>query len=160
MTTLTVSDDSTSTTNEVAVIAEFLTKAEENLHDAEAAVEAGRYNAAANRAYYAAFQAAIAALADANIKHEKNPHAWVQAQFCERLIKARKHYPSHLVSYLSFLQKVRDKADYQTFMTSKQTAKEQVRKSKESEVTLEQKWVRFHTSFVSVVIQQKLLAML
>jgi hypothetical protein len=29
-----------------------------------------------------------------------------------------------------------------------------------TEVTLEQKWVRFHTSFVSVVIQQKLLAML
>lgn len=42
--------------------ASFLARAQENLADAEAAFEAERYNASANRAYYAAFHAAIEAL--------------------------------------------------------------------------------------------------
>lgn len=113
------------------MIAEFLAKAQENLIDAEQALEEGCYNASANRAYYAAFQAAIAALAQENIVHEKNPHSWVQAQFSERLIKARKYYPSKLASYLLDMQQVRDTADYKPIMTSKKTAKEQVAQSKE-----------------------------
>lgn len=110
---------------------EFLMKAKENLEDAEEAFQAGRYNASANRAYYAAFQGAIAALAQENIKHEKNPHSWVQAQFSERLIKARKYYPSKLASSLMDMQTVRDDADYRAVMTSKKTAKEQAHQSKE-----------------------------
>jgi uncharacterized protein (UPF0332 family) len=113
------------------LIPEFLAKAQENLHDAERALEEGRYNASANRAYYAAFQAAIAALAQENIIHEKNPHSWVEAQFSERLIKARKYYPSKLASSLMDMQTVRDDADYRAVMTSKKTAKEQVNQSKE-----------------------------
>jgi uncharacterized protein (UPF0332 family) len=113
------------------LILEFLIKAKENLEDAEQALQEGRYNASANRAYYAAFQAAIAALAHESITHEKNPHSWVQAQFSERLIKARKHYPSKLASYLMDMQKVRDNADYKPNTTSKKTAKEQVHQSKE-----------------------------
>ena len=113
------------------MIPEFLAKAQENLHDAERALEEGRYNASANRAYYAAFQAAIAALAQENIIHEKNPHSWVEAQFSERLIKARKYYPSKLASSLMDMQTVRDDADYRAVMTSKKTAKEQVNQSKE-----------------------------
>jgi uncharacterized protein (UPF0332 family) len=113
------------------LIPEFLIKAKENLEDAEQALQEGRYNASANRAYYAAFQAAIAALAQESITHEKNPHSWVQAQFSERLIKARKHYPSKLASYLMDMQARRDTADYKPTMTSKKTAKEQVQQSKE-----------------------------
>jgi uncharacterized protein (UPF0332 family) len=113
------------------LIPEFLTKAKENLEDAEQALQEGRYNASANRAYYAAFQAAIAALAQESITHEKNPHSWVQAQFSERLIKARKYYPSKLASYLMDMQARRDTADYKPTMTSKKTAKEQVQQSKE-----------------------------
>ncbi len=113
------------------MIAEFLAKAKENLEDAEQALQEGRYNASANRAYYAAFQASIAALAQESITHEKNPHSWVQAQFSERLIKARKLYPSKLASYLMDMQKIRDNADYKTLMTSKKIAQEQVRQSKE-----------------------------
>lgn len=113
------------------MIAEFLAKAQENLEDAEQALATGRYNASANRSYYAAFQAAIAALAQESITHEKNPHSWVQAQFSERLIKARKRYPSKLASYLIDMQKVRDNADYKTLMTSKKLAKEQLQQSKE-----------------------------
>jgi uncharacterized protein (UPF0332 family) len=132
------------------LIPEFLAKAQENLQDAERALEEGRYNASANRAYYAAFQAAIAALTQENIIHEKNPHSWVQAQFSERLIKARKYYPaklaSHLLerlikarkyypaklaSHLLDMQKVRDKADYKPIMTNQQTAKKQIQQSRE-----------------------------
>jgi uncharacterized protein (UPF0332 family) len=113
------------------LIKEFLTKAQENLQDAEVAFEAGRYNAAANRAYYAAFQAAIATLAEENVRHDKNPHSWVQAQFNERLIKARRYYPSKLSSYLMDMQKIRDNADYKTTMINKKTAKEQLQQSKE-----------------------------
>jgi uncharacterized protein (UPF0332 family) len=113
------------------MVAEFLQKARENLEDAEAALQAGRYNASVNRAYYAAFQAAIAALAEENITHDKNPHSWVQAQFSERLIKARKHYPSKLASYLLDMQRMRDIADYKPTMSSKKTAKEQCAQSKE-----------------------------
>ncbi len=113
------------------MITEFLAKAQENLLDAEQALEEGRYNASANRAYYAAFQAAIAALAEENIVHEKNPHSWVQAQFSERLIKARKYYPSKLASYLLDMQKIRDKADYKPVMTNQQNAKKQLHQCKE-----------------------------
>lgn len=113
------------------MIPEFLAKAQENLQDAERALEEGRYNASANRAYYAAFQAAIAALAQENIIHEKNPHSWVQAQFSERLIKARKYYPQKLASHLLDMQRIRDNADYKPMMTSKKTAKEQIHLSKE-----------------------------
>ncbi len=41
---------------------EFFTKAKENIKTAEILFEHQLYNASANRAYYAAFQAAIAAL--------------------------------------------------------------------------------------------------
>jgi uncharacterized protein (UPF0332 family) len=113
------------------LIHEFLAKAQENLRDAERAFEEERYNASANRAYYAAFQAAIAALAQENIMQDKNSHSWVQAQFSERLIKARKYYPVKLSSYLLDMQKVRDKADYKPNMTNQQSAKKQINQSKE-----------------------------
>ncbi len=41
----------------------FLKKAQDNLALAKYCIENGYYDASANRAYYAAFQAAIAALA-------------------------------------------------------------------------------------------------
>jgi uncharacterized protein (UPF0332 family) len=110
---------------------EFLQKAQENLEDTQVALAQGRFNAAANRAYYAGFQAAIAALAAEEIRHPKNPHEWVQAQFSERLIKRKKLYPTKFSSYLLDMQAVRDDADYKVIMTSKKTAKQQVTSSEE-----------------------------
>ena len=46
---------------------EFLTNSKENLKAAELLFDNGLYNASANRAYYAAFHAAIVALADIGI---------------------------------------------------------------------------------------------
>jgi uncharacterized protein (UPF0332 family) len=45
----------------------YLIKAEETLRGAESEFAQGRYNNAANRCYYACFQAAVAALHHANI---------------------------------------------------------------------------------------------
>ena len=49
---------------------EFLTKAKENIRAAEVLFEHQLYNAAVNRAYYAAFHAAIAALADQVLRQD------------------------------------------------------------------------------------------
>lgn len=50
---------------------EFLKKALDNLSVARYCFEHGFYDAAVNRAYYAAFQAAVAALAYRGISSEK-----------------------------------------------------------------------------------------
>ncbi len=112
------------------MIQDFLAKAQENLHDAERALEEGRPNACANRAYYSAFQAAIAALAKENVLHSKNPHSWVQAQFAELLVKRRKRYPAAMASILMPMQELRDKADYKPLAVSKSEAAKQVRDAK------------------------------
>jgi uncharacterized protein (UPF0332 family) len=113
------------------LIPEFLAKAQENLHDAERAFEEGRYNASGNRAYYSAFQAAIAALASESITNDKNPHSWVQAQFSELLVKRRKRYPAKMASMLLPMQEIRDKADYKSLFVSKNAASQQLRDAKE-----------------------------
>ena len=80
---------------------EFMDKARENLATAEICFENKLYNASANRAYYAAFQAAVSALADSGIKKEKLDHKWVQAEFSGRLITRRKTYPAKVKAYLN-----------------------------------------------------------
>ncbi len=79
----------------------FLDKAKENLKMAQVSFEHECYNACANRAYYAAFQAAIAALSDKGVSKGKYEHKWVQAEFSEKLIKRQKLYPGMLKSYLT-----------------------------------------------------------
>jgi uncharacterized protein (UPF0332 family) len=109
----------------------FLQKAQENLDIAHDAFEKGSYNASANRAYYASFQAAIAALAAEGIKKKGNPHDWVQAQFSGVLIRQRKLYSSSMRSYLIDMLEIRESADYSERMISKADAKSQVKKATE-----------------------------
>ncbi len=98
---------------------EFFTKAEENLQAADTLFGLGLYNAAANRAYYAAFQAAIALLSFYGIRHNENPHSWVQAQLAAELIHRRKVLPSSLTSSLREIQQIRNIADYNAASVSK-----------------------------------------
>ncbi len=91
---------------------EFLAKAEENLTAAQVCFDNGLYNACANRTYYAALHAAIAALAHIGIKRDKIDHGQVQADFSNELINRRKVYPAKMKSYLPDMQIVRNKADY------------------------------------------------
>jgi len=110
---------------------EFISKAKENITVAEWSYENGHYNASANRAYYAAFQAAIAALAHIGINTVSHSHKATQAHFVAELIKRRKIYPSHLKSYLKDLQDVRNDADYELKFVSKKIAGRQYRHAKE-----------------------------
>lgn len=75
-----------------------------------------RYNNAANRAYYARFQAAIAALDLAGIRPAAGTaqwsHSFVQAQFAGVLVGRRKQYPAELREVLSYIQQIRNQADY------------------------------------------------
>ena len=109
----------------------FLNKAKENLKVSESYFDNGFYDACANRAYYAAFQLAIAALADKGIKSDINDHKWVQATFSSNLIKKSKVYPGKLKSYLMDMQTIRNQADYTSENISKRLASQQLSKAKE-----------------------------
>ena len=109
----------------------FLDKAKENLKMAGISFEHQCHNACANRAYYAAFQAAIAALIEKNIGKGKFGHKWVQAEFSEKLIKRRKVYPTRLKSYLMKMQLIRNTADYENESVSEKDASAQLRRARE-----------------------------
>ncbi len=106
---------------------EFFCKAEDNLNVARLCFDNGFYDACANRAYYAALQAAVAALADKGIKKDKIDHRSVQAEFSSKLIRSRKIYPQKMKSYLMDMQMVRNDADYSGESVSKKQASEQLR---------------------------------
>ncbi|NUO78996.1 HEPN domain-containing protein [candidate division KSB1 bacterium] len=111
--------------------AEFLQKAADNLSVARYCFEHGSYDASVTRAYYAAFQAAVAALAHAGIVTEKREHKWLQANFSRELIKRRKVYPGGVLSYLSDMLNVRNIADYSEKFISAKLASRQLAKADE-----------------------------
>ena|SRR5579871_3779568 len=96
----------------------FWEKALENLEAAQSELLNHRYNSSANRSYYAAFQAAISALAQAGIR-PRGPsgqwgHDFVQAQFNGELINRRHRYPAELRPVLDQNYALRRAADYTT----------------------------------------------
>ena len=111
----------------------FIVKAQENIAAAECEYNHGRYNASANRAYYAMFHIAVAAL----LYHSVVPpglrwgHSWVQAAFNEQLIKRKKVYPSKLASSLIAVMSLREVADYKDAMVSQKRAYRALQKAKE-----------------------------
>jgi uncharacterized protein (UPF0332 family) len=94
----------------------YLTKAEESLRGPASEFAQGRYNNAANRCYYACFQAAVAALHHAGLAprggRSEWGHAFVQAEFVERLIHRRRLYPTSLRQVLARNLTLRHTADY------------------------------------------------
>ena len=92
-------------------------KARTSLAGALSELEQRRFDNAANRAYYACFQAAIAALIEAQIGSVSGPGTWdhavVQARFVGDLINRRKQYAADLRDTLSVTIRLRHKADYQ-----------------------------------------------
>lgn len=94
----------------------YVERALESLAGAASEVANGRYNNAANRAYYARFQAAVAGLSWAGVTPRSASrewsHAFVPAQFDGELINRRKLYPPELRGTLSLNQILRTKADY------------------------------------------------
>lgn len=93
---------------------DYVKKARESLATAESELEHGRYNSCANRCYYAAFQAAIAALLREGIRPLGNQwgHDFVPARFNGELINRRKRFGADLRQILTENQILRNKADY------------------------------------------------
>jgi uncharacterized protein (UPF0332 family) len=110
----------------------FLDKATESLVGAESELASGRYNNAANRAYYSCFQAAIAALQRAGVGPRGGQwgHEFVQAEFVRLLIDRRKLYPSDLREVLSRNYKLREVADYGELLVTQTEASRTVRRAR------------------------------
>jgi uncharacterized protein (UPF0332 family) len=92
----------------------FLDRALESLAGARIDYDGGRYDNAANRSYYACFQAAIFALQMEGFQAVRREwgHEFVQAQFNGLLINRRHRYPADLRATLSENYNLRVQADY------------------------------------------------
>jgi len=110
---------------------EFLDKATENLESAEMLFDSGKFNASANRAYYAVFHAAIFALSANGLVDENNGHEWVQRTFNGELIYKRKIFSSEFRAYLQEIMSVRLEADYKQSFVGGKVCERQLRKAKE-----------------------------
>ncbi len=103
----------------------------DNLEVAQICFENGFHDACANRAYYSAFQAAVAVLYFFGIKREKLDYKWLQAEFSAKLISSRKIFPEKMKSYLASMQMVGNRADYSDDQVSKNAARRQIDKARE-----------------------------
>ena len=95
----------------------YLRKVDESLSGAESEYVNGRFNNCANRAYYACFQAAVAALVRAGIGPSgsgRYDHDAVQAQFVGELINRRHRYSPEFRDTFERLLRLREIADYRT----------------------------------------------
>jgi uncharacterized protein (UPF0332 family) len=91
-----------------------LAKAEESLAGAESEYANRRFQNCANRAYYACYQAAVAALIREGIRPrgDRWGHDTVQAQFVGELINRRKRYRPEYSDIFERLVSLRQRADY------------------------------------------------
>ncbi len=99
---------------ETELIVIYLAKAEESLAGAESEFGNRRYNNTANRAYYACFQAAIAAILREGLSARAGQwgHDYVPAQFNGELISRRHRYSTDLRGVLERNYILRQSADY------------------------------------------------
>jgi uncharacterized protein (UPF0332 family) len=109
-----------------------LLKAWECLAGAESELASQRYNNAANRAYYAVFHAAIAALQQAGIRPPGADwsHGFVAAQFDGQLIYRRKLYSTALRGVLRENGTLRSGADYGEEPVTRTEASRAMRRSR------------------------------
>jgi len=103
----------------------------ESLKAAELCLNENLVNSAANRAYYAMFQAAQAALEDAGFARTEWTHRGLHSSFNRDLIQQRKLYPHALRDYLTSALAVRQAADYGESGISAKIARRQVRRANE-----------------------------
>jgi uncharacterized protein (UPF0332 family) len=92
----------------------FLAKAEESLTSAEDDFSKERFNSCARNSYYAAFQAAVAALSLERIRPSGSrwSHEFVHAQFGGMLVYRRKLYDAAHRTVLDDSFRMRVDADY------------------------------------------------
>ena len=107
----------------------YLSKVEECLAGAQSEFANGRYNNATNRAYYAAYNAAIVALIRAGLSTRRWAHDEVQALFAGQLVVRRKLYPGDMRRVLADLIVARTRADYGRELVSKAVAERALRRA-------------------------------
>jgi uncharacterized protein (UPF0332 family) len=102
----------------------YLAKARESLASAHADFEAGRYNSCANRAYYAAFQAAVAVLTvlGGSPRGDAWEHRFVMSEVSGKLVRRRKLLPARFTGTLHRLMRMRIIADYEPEDTGQRPA--------------------------------------
>ena len=114
---------------------DYFDKAEESFAGAESEYVNSRYNNCANRCYYAAFQAAIAALVCSGIRPPGSGDQWghdfVQAQFIGELINRRKLYPAGVRATLEQNYRLRETADYRRDHVTEVRAARAIRRTEE-----------------------------
>ncbi|MGH9429046.1 MAG: HEPN domain-containing protein [Terriglobia bacterium] len=106
-----------------------LDRAQESLKAAELCLQEGLINSAANRAYYAIFQAAHVAMSAAGFPRKEWSHYGLQAGFTTELIHHKKLYPGIFRDYLSQGFGVRRAADYGLAGVSKKIAQRLVHRA-------------------------------
>ncbi len=103
----------------------YLAKAERSLAGAELEFAHDLYNNTVNRAYYACYQAAVAALIAEGLQPPLEnfwSHDHVQAEFPARLVDERKLYPREFRATLKAIFDERLKADYEPELISAASA--------------------------------------
>ena len=106
----------------------FQQRAEENIKAAQLLFDANFFHASANRAYYAAYHAAVAAILAKGLEFNSD-HKKVQAAFNGEVLRRSKTLTNDLKGYLSTMHTIRAMADYEERGISKQMAKDQLRKA-------------------------------
>jgi uncharacterized protein (UPF0332 family) len=110
----------------------FLSKARESLASAEADLKGGRFNSAANRAYYATFQAAVAALIEQGVapRGASWDHKFVISEFSGKLVRRRKLMAAQFVGVLDSLLTARLRADYRANSIRTKTARRSTKEAR------------------------------
>jgi uncharacterized protein (UPF0332 family) len=106
-----------------------LSRAIESLKGAELCLNENLVNSAANRAYYAMFQASQAALEAEGFARSQWTHRGLHSSFNRDLIHQRKLYPRVFRDYLTSALAVRQAADYGESGVSGKIARRQVRRA-------------------------------
>lgn len=116
----------------------YWVKARSSLRTAQSADEQGDSDSCASRAYFAVFQAEIAALIKlTDLRQEEWRHERVQAEFNRRLIQARKVFPASLRSIHDDLIGRRHTADYTDQHVSARLAEQCLRRAAEMLTAIE-----------------------
>jgi uncharacterized protein (UPF0332 family) len=116
----------------------YLAKARSSLRTAQSAYQQGDFDSCASRAYFAVFQAEIAALIKpTELRQEEWRHERVQAEFNRRLIQSRKVFPASLRSIHDDLIGRRHTADYTDQHVSARLAEQCLRRAAEMLTAIE-----------------------
>jgi len=135
-------------------VAALLERAKESLSGAESEYANQRFHNCANRAYYACYQAAVAALVHAGIvpPGSRWGHELVQAQFVGLLINRRHIYSPEHRDTIGRLQHVRGVADYQIEIVSEIQAARNLRRAKSFVAGVRNELRRQHENVPSGII--------